>query len=42
MISRKLCYIGQSHLGISWYIVMTSQVGQALLRTSDALQKRLK
>ena len=39
MISRK---VGQSYLGTSWYIVTTSQIGPVFLRTSEALQKRLK
>ena len=42
MISKKLCYINQYHLGGSWCIVTTSQFGRVFLRTNETLQKRLK
>ena len=34
------CLVGQSHLGTSWYITRTSQIGRFCLRTSETSQRR--
>ena len=37
-----MCCVGQSHLGASWYVAKTSQIGRVFLRTSEISQKRPK